>query len=131
MVQEMLKVPRITICKSFEVEYSEVMHVRTEETWLVPYKQYLADGLLPSKLMEAMIVKRNSGKYTLIDHNLFCYCYTHLFLTYVSGDQCTRIMSELHESICGSHIGGRAKSHSSRVILADHEGGLWEICPAL
>ena len=26
----------------------------------------------------------------------------------VHGEQCTRIMSELHEGVCGSHVGGRA-----------------------
>ncbi|XP_068486308.1 uncharacterized protein [Phaseolus vulgaris] len=59
---------------------------------------------------EAKTVKRNVKKYTLIDGKLFCHGYTHAILTGVSGDQCTRIMEELHEGICRSHDGGRALS---------------------
>ena len=58
--------------------------------------------------MEAKIVKRNTGQYTLIDGNLFRHGYTHPILTCVSGDQCARIIVELHEGICSSHIGGQA-----------------------
>ena len=96
------------MCESLKDEHSKLMQVRVEETWLTPYKWYLVDGLLPSEPVEAKIVKRNSGRYTLIDMNLFRYDYTHPLLTCVSGDQCTWIMSELHEGIFGSHIGGRA-----------------------
>ncbi|XP_068477029.1 uncharacterized protein [Phaseolus vulgaris] len=62
------------------------------------------------KPTEAKTVKRNVKKYTLIDGKLFCHGYTHAILTGVSGDQCTRIMEELHEGICRSHDGGRALS---------------------
>jgi len=52
------------------------------------------------------MVKRNAGRYTLIDGNLFLYGYSHPLLTCVNGDQCAQIMSKLHEGVCGSHIGG-------------------------
>ena len=51
------------------------------------------------------MVKRNAEKYTLKDGKLFCHGYTHVILTGVSEDQCTRIMEELREGICGSHVG--------------------------
>jgi len=77
---------------------------------MTPYKRYLADGLLPAEPVEAKIVKRNAERYTLIDGNVFHHGDTHPILTCVSGDQCIRIMVEHHESICGSHIRGRALS---------------------
>jgi len=89
-------------------EFLKVLQVDTTETW--PYQHYLADGLLPAEPTEAKEVKRNAGKYTLIDGKLFRHGYNHSILTCVSGDQCTRIMEELHEGICGSHIKGRALS---------------------
>jgi len=107
MIQETLKVPRITTHELFEDEFLEVLQVNTTETWVPPYKRYLVDGLLPIMPMEAKIVKRNVGQNTKIDGNLFRHGYTHPILTCVSGDQCARIMAELHEGICGSHIGGR------------------------
>ena len=77
-------------------------------TWITPYQHYLADGLLLDEPTEVKAVKRNSGKYTMIDGNLFRHGYTPTALICISGEQCTHVMSELHEGICGSHVGGRA-----------------------
>jgi len=54
--------------------------------------------------------------YTLVDGALFRHGFTHPILTYVSGDEFMRIMSELHEGIRGSHVGGR--SLASKVMRA-------------
>jgi len=108
MIQETLKVLRIITHMLLAYELLEFLHVDIAETWITPYKCYLADGLLPAEHTEAKIVKRNAGQYTLIDGNLFCHSYTHPILTCVSGDQCARIMVELMEGICGSHKGGKA-----------------------
>jgi len=77
---------------------------------MTPYRRYLTDGMLPAEPVEAKIIKKNAGRYTLVDGKLFRHGYTHPILTYVSLDQCTRIMAKLHEGTCGSHVGGRALS---------------------
>jgi len=46
----------------------------------------------------------------LVDGHLFQHGYTHPLITCVSGNQIERILSILHEGICGSHIDGRALS---------------------
>ena len=74
------------------------------------------DGALPVEPEEGKKVKRNAARYTLVDGVLFRHGFTHPILTCVSGDECTRIMAELHEGICGSHVGGR--SLASKVIRA-------------
>ena len=53
------------------------------------------------------MVQKNAGKYTLIDDMLFRHGYAHPALACISGDQCVCIMAELHEGICGSHIGSQ------------------------
>ncbi|XP_068504620.1 uncharacterized protein [Phaseolus vulgaris] len=110
VIQETLKLPRTAEEEPAEVSPVEILGVDTTETWITPYQRYLADGLLPAEPIEAKAVKRNAGKYTLIDGKLFHHGYTHPILTCVSGDQYTRIMEELHEGICGSHVGGKALS---------------------
>jgi len=85
---------------------------------MTPYTRYLADGLLPQELTEAKIVKKNAGRYTLVDGKLFRHGYAHPIFSCVSGEQCTCIMTELHEGICGSHIGGRALS--SKAVRAGY-----------
>ena len=86
---------------------------------MTPYRRYIADGILPAEPGEGKKIKRNSARYTLVDGALFRHGFTHPILTCVSGDECTRIMSELHEGICGSHVGGRS--------LANSEGGLRKV----
>jgi len=86
------------------------------DTWMTPYKRYIADGILLAEPGEGKRINRNSTRYTLIDGALFKHRFTHPILTRVSGDECIRIMSELHEGICGSHVGGR--SLASKVIRA-------------
>ena len=58
---------------------------------------------------------------------MFRHGFTHPILTCVSGDECARIMSELHEGICGSHVGGRSLVSK----LAIGERRLCEICPVV
>jgi len=110
MIQETLKVPGISTHGLLGDESLEILYVDTIETWITTYKCYLADRLLPIGPTEAKIAKRNAGQYILIGGNLFRHGYTHSILTCVSGDPCTRIMAELHEGVCGSHIGGQAIS---------------------
>ena len=82
------------------------------------YKRYLADGMLPLEPVEVRKIKKIFAKYTLVNEELFRHEFTHPILVCVSGDQCVRIMAELHEGICGSHIGGR--SLASKAIRAGY-----------
>ena len=98
---------------AYDLSVGESLHVclvDKGETWMTPYRRCLADRLLPQEPTEAKIVKKNASIYTLVDGKLFRHGYTHPILSCVSGEQCTRIMAELHEGIYGSHIGGRALS---------------------
>jgi len=45
----------------------DVWKVDAEETWMTPYQRYLADGMLLAERTNAKVVKRNTGRYTLVD----------------------------------------------------------------
>jgi len=106
--------PNVSAYPVLEGEPMHICIVEEGDTWMTPYRHYLADGVLPLQPVEAKKIKRNSAKYTLVDEKLFRHGFTHPILVRVSGDQCTRIMAELHEGICGSHVGGR--SLASKVV---------------
>ena len=106
LTQETLKTPRVSTCPILGEESLQVYLVEGGETWITPYKRYLADEILSLEPTEARKIKKNSAKYTLIDGELFRHGFTHPILVCVSGDQCTHIMAELHERICGSHTSG-------------------------
>ncbi|XP_068486630.1 uncharacterized protein [Phaseolus vulgaris] len=122
LTQETLRKP--SVC-AYPVSLGEgdpmqVCTVEEGDTWMTPYRRYLADGILPLEPEEGKKIKRNSAKYTLVDGELFRHEFTHPILVCVSGDQCTRIMAELHEGFCGGHVGGR--SLASKVV---HAGYYW------
>ena len=118
LIQDMARTPRIsTYAASPEGEKcGQVCALEEGDTWMMPYRRYIADGILPAEPGEGKRIKKNSARYTLVDGVLFRHGFTHPILTCVSGDECTRIMSELHEGVCGSHVGGR--SLVSKVIRA-------------
>jgi len=108
LTQETLRSPRIRACRGERVNMTQVCATREPDTWITQYKRCLADGLLPLDPTEARKIKKNSIKFTLIDGELYRFGFTHPLLECVHGEKCTRIMAELHEGICGSHVGGRA-----------------------
>ena len=87
---------------------AQVCATHKPDTWITQYQRCLADGLLPLDPTEARKIKKNSSKFTMIDGELYRFGFTHSLLECVHGEKCTRIMVELHEGICGSHVGGRA-----------------------
>ena len=116
LTQETLRTPRVS-AYSVSLEEGDPMQVCVVEegdTWMTPYRRYLADGILPLESAEAKKIKKNSTKYTLVGGELYRHGFIHPILVCVSGDQCTRIMAELHEGICGSHVVGR--SLASKVV---------------
>ncbi|XP_068476131.1 uncharacterized protein [Phaseolus vulgaris] len=118
LTQETVKTLRISKYLVAGEIAPQVYQVESGETWMTVYQRYLADEVLPLELVEARKIKKNLSKYTLIDGKLFRHGFTHSILVCVDGEQCTRIMAELHEGICGSHIGGR--SLSSKAIRAGY-----------
>ncbi|XP_068462251.1 uncharacterized protein [Phaseolus vulgaris] len=116
--QETLRTPRVKAHPVGETKMTQVCAVHEPDTWITPYQRYMADGVLPMDPTEARKVKKNSSKFTLIDGELYRFGFTHPLLVCVHGEKCTRIMAELHEGICGSHIGGRALA--TRTIHASY-----------
>jgi len=120
LTQDTLKMPSVIV---YPVSLGgedpmQVCMLEEGDTWMTPYRRYLADGILPVEPEEGKKIKKNSTRYTLVDGALFRHGFTHPILTCVSGDQCTRIMTELHEGIFGSHVGGR--SLASTVVRAGY-----------
>jgi len=118
LTQETLKTLRISTYPVSREKSLQVCLVEEGKTWRTPYKRYLVDEILPLEPTKARKIKKNSSKYTLIDGKLFRHGFTHPIQVCVSGEQCTRIMAELHKGICGSHINGRALS--SKAIRAGY-----------
>jgi len=118
LTQETARAPSVSVYSASPTggDLMQVCALEEGDTWMTPYRRYLVDGIFPAEPEEGRKVKINAARYTLVDGTLFRHGFTHLILTCVSGDECTRIMVELHEGIYGSHVGGR--SLASKVVRA-------------
>ena len=65
LTQETLRVPKISAYHLSVGEPLNICLVDIAETWMTPYRRYLADALLLHELMEAKIVKKNTYAYIL------------------------------------------------------------------
>jgi len=117
-MQETVKTPRISRYPVDGEITPQVYQVESRENWMTAYQRYLANEVLPLEPAEAQKIKKKSSKYALIYGKLFRHGFIHPILVCVDGEQCMRIMAELHEGKCGSHINDR--SLSSKAIRAGY-----------
>ena len=86
LTQETLRKPRISAYDLLRRESLHVCLFDEGETWMTPYRRYLAEGVVPLEPAEARIVNKNASRYTLVDGNLFRHGYAHPILSCVSGE---------------------------------------------
>ena len=80
-----------------------------------PIVRFLKDDILPEEKLEAEKIRRNAPRFWLSeDHKLYKCSYSRPYLLCIHPETVELLLEELHEGICGSHIGGRSLSH--RVI---------------
>ena len=119
LTQETLRTPRVRAHPAGVTKMTQVCAIHEPDTW-IPYQCYMMDGVLPMDSTEARKIKKNSSRFTLIDGKLYRFGFTHPLLVCVYGEKCMRIMAELHDGICGSHIGGRTLA--TRTLRAGYYG---------
>ncbi|GAU29444.1 hypothetical protein TSUD_150140 [Trifolium subterraneum] len=100
VIQETLKSPSIN-----EVEIGMVVE---EEDWRSPIIRYLQMDALPLARDEAAKIKKMAALYTMVGGKLYKRAFSAFMLLCVSNTEACRILKEVHESSCRSHIGSRS-----------------------
>ena len=93
-------------------------YIRMKDTWMTPYALYLSDAILSTDAEAAKTIRWNARQYTLVDGHLLRTDYIHPLLTCVDEEQANRILSEVHNDTCGSHIGKRG--FSLKIVLVGY-----------
>lgn len=78
-----------------------------EPSWMDPLVSYLKDGKLPESDLEAQELKRRAQKFILVNEELYKRSFTQPLLKCVRPREADYVLREIHEGICGSHIGAR------------------------
>ena len=89
-----------------------IHQVRVSSSWMDPIVSFLKDDVLPEEKSEAKKVQRKAPRFWLSgDHKLYKRFYSGPYLLCVHLEASEMLLEELHEGICGSHIGGRSLAH--------------------
>ena len=92
---------------SLSVNNGEVSPVMSEPSWMDPIWDYLVDGKLPSDPKEASKLRARSARFTVHRGTLYKQGFSTPILKCVGKEDVEYILREVHEGICGNHIGAR------------------------
>ena len=74
--------------------------------------QFMKDYIMPEEKVEADKIRRKATSYWLSeDHKLYKHSFSGPYLLCVHPAQTESLLEEMHEGICGNHIGGRSLAH--------------------
>ena len=108
------------LCKPTKVK-GKVVHVhqvRVRPSWMDPIVLFLRDDILLEDKSEADKVRRKAPRFWLSeDQKLYKRSFTGPYLLCIHPEASELFLEELHEGICGSHIGGRCNTPTQFFIL--------------
>ena len=79
-----------------------------------PIVLFLREGIFPEDKSEANKVKRKTSRFWLSkDQKLYKRSFSGPYLLSIHLEASELLLEDLHEGICGSHIGGRSLSHKA------------------
>ncbi|KAK2999683.1 hypothetical protein RJ639_024172 [Escallonia herrerae] len=89
----------------------EIDVVEYEPCWMDPIIQYLVLGTLPSEQSEARNLRAKAARFALVDGVLYKKSFSLPYLKCLSPKEADYALQEVHEGICGQHLGGRNLAH--------------------
>ena len=103
---------RLTLIKhlpepSVSIDNGEVSPVTSEPSWMDPIWDYLVYGKLLSDPKEASKLRARSVRFTVHRGTLYKRGFSTPILKCVGKEDANYILREVHEGICGNHIGAR------------------------
>ncbi|XP_074346516.1 uncharacterized protein LOC141685307 [Apium graveolens] len=97
--------------KAPSTERSEVLGIGSSDNWMTPYIAYLRDGTLPEDQNKARYLKHKAARFFLEDGQLYRRTFSVPTLKCVDPDEANYCLREVHEGICGDHLGAKALAY--------------------
>ncbi|XP_027166658.1 uncharacterized protein LOC113766692 [Coffea eugenioides] len=97
----------VEVVRSRAYEQVSAAVIQVVSSWMEPIIQYLVRGELPSNRTEARKILIKSQKYALTHGVLYRKSYLQPWLRCVTPEEGSYVLRELHEGICGNHVGPR------------------------
>ena len=93
---------------SIDLNGVEVSPVMSEPSWIDPIWDYLIEGLLLNDSKEASKLRTRSARFTVHRGSLYKRGFFTPILKCIARKDADYVLREVHEGICGNHIGARA-----------------------
>lgn len=91
---------------------TEIMVVNSitkdKESWMTLLLKYLTCSFTPKNEEEKQMVRKRASKFTIVAGKLYKMGRETRMLRCLGEDETNLVLLEVHEGVCGSHIGGRA-----------------------
>lgn len=100
--------------KSIECTFEYVYQLSPPPPWIEEVINYKSTGQLSANRNKSTKVKMAASRYTLINGELYRKSHTDQpLLKCVDKDEGNYVLREIHEGICGHHMGGRSLAHKA------------------
>ncbi|KAK3010429.1 hypothetical protein RJ639_011088 [Escallonia herrerae] len=86
---------------------TEVETIEQEPCWMDMIVTYLSTGELPSERHEARNLRVKAARYALVEGTLYKKSFSLPYLRCLRLSESIYTLQEVHEGICGQHLGGR------------------------
>ena len=110
---ELIREPSISMkdnCNSAGVDVAVVS--TTRPCWMNPIIDFLAEDKIPDDEKEAKKIRRVAPRYWLsADRKLYRRSFEGPYLLCLHPEKVNELLFELHDRVCGGHVGGRLLAH--------------------
>ena len=89
----------------------QMQEIDVEENWTTPLLAYLQSGTLPDGKDAIRKLKVRASQFVLIRDVLYKRGFFLPYLRCLSHNEADYVMREVHEGICGNHLGARSLVH--------------------
>ena len=100
--------PKIEVQKCPNIEEVFTFTIQSESSWMTPILSVLQDGRLPQDVKEAKKVRKRASRFMILNDTLYKRGFSMPYLKCVNEKEAKYILEEIHEGICGDHVGLRS-----------------------
>ncbi|GKV15478.1 hypothetical protein SLEP1_g26265 [Rubroshorea leprosula] len=93
-----------------------VMEISTNPdtpSWTDSIVSFLRDGIVPEDRQEAMKLRKKASRYALVEGVLYKRSFSLPLLRCLNPYEAEYALREVHEGVCGSHVGARTLAHKA------------------
>ena len=93
------------------IDSGDVQEIGSESNWTTTIASYLKDGVLLDKKEAIRKLKFRVARFVLIKDVLYKRGFSRPYLKCLGNEKVDYVMREVHEGICGNHLGSRSLVH--------------------